>query len=184
MIETYFQNLKFFSGYVDPEYVVTQELTEKSDVYSYGVVLLEIITGRRAVHEGMNLVEMSQRLLVNKTRHRDLVDPRIKDSIDDDDGGKQLEAVVAVVRLCTEKEGRSRPSIKKVLRLLCESCDPLHSGFAKAVEVEIIGRDSRNRTDSRYQRGNSRIFGPSSSTTSRSHCSRSLPHSPINGLSF
>ncbi|ESQ30506.1 hypothetical protein EUTSA_v10011356mg [Eutrema salsugineum] len=129
-------------GYVDPEYVVTQELTEKSDVYSYGVVLLEIITGRRAVDE----------------------------------------AVVTVVRLCTEKEGRSRPSIKQVLRLLCESCDQLHRGFAKAVEEEI-GQDSRKRTVLGFQKSSNRIFGSSSSTTSRSFC-RSLPHSPINGFSF
>ncbi|KAL1219039.1 putative receptor-like protein kinase [Cardamine amara subsp. amara] len=170
-------------GYVDPEYVVTQELTDKSDVYSYGVVLLEIITGKRAVDEGRNLVEMSQRFLVTKSRHRELVDPRIKDSIDDDDGGKQLEAVVAVVRWCTEKEGRSRPSIKRVLRMLCESCDPLHNGFAKAVEEEI-GWDSRKRTNLRFKKGDSRKFGPSSSTASRSNFSQSLPHSPINGLSF
>ncbi|CAE5959770.1 unnamed protein product [Arabidopsis arenosa] len=169
-------------GTPDPEYVVTQELTEKSDVYSYGVVLLELITGRRAVDEGKNLVEMSQRNLLTKSKHRDLVDPRIKDSIDDA-GRKELEAVVAVVRWCTEKEGRSRPSIKQVLRLLCESCDQLHSAFAKAVEEEI-GWDSRKRSNLRIQRGDSRIFGPSSSTTSRSHYSRSLPHSPINGLSF
>lgn len=151
-------------------------------MYSYGVVLLELITGRRAVDEGKNLVEMSQRFLLTKSKHWDLVDPRIKDSIDDA-GRKELEAVVAVVRWCTKKEGRSRPSIKQVLRLLCESCDQLHSAFAKAVEEEI-GWDSRKRSNSRIQRGDSRIFGPSSSTTSRSHYSRSLPHSPINGLSF
>ncbi|CAH8255097.1 unnamed protein product [Arabidopsis lyrata] len=162
-------------GYVDPEYVVTQELTEKSDVYSYGVVLLELITGRRAVDEGKNLVEMSQRFLLTKSKHWDLVDPRIKDSIDDA-GRKELEAVVAVVRWCTEKEGRSRPSIKQVLRLLCESCDQLHSAFAKAVEEEI-GWDSRKRSNSRIQRGDSRING-------QLNYSRSLPHSPINGLSF
>ncbi|XP_010461815.1 PREDICTED: probable receptor-like protein kinase At1g49730 isoform X1 [Camelina sativa] len=175
-------NIRGTPGYVDPEYVVTQELTEKSDVYSYGVVLLELITGRRAVDEGVNLVEMSQRFLLTKSKHRELVDPRINDSIDDA-GVKQLEAVVAVVRWCTEKEGRSRPSIKQVLRLLCESCDPLHSAFAKAVEGEI-GWDSRKRSNLRFQRGDSRIFGPSSSTTSRSHYSQSLPHSPINGFSF
>ncbi|CAH8384183.1 unnamed protein product [Eruca vesicaria subsp. sativa] len=169
-------------GYVDPEYVVTQELTEKSDVYSYGVVLLEIITGRRAVDEGINLVETSQRFLVTKARHKDLVDPRIKDSIDDDDhGGKQLEAAVTVVRMCTEKEGRSRPSIKQVLRMLCESYDPLHSGFAKAVDEEI-GQDTMQRTVLRFQRSNNNRFVGSSS--SKSLGSQSVPHSPINGLSF
>ncbi|CAF2054662.1 BnaC06g02630D [Brassica napus] len=170
-------------GYVDPEYVVTQELTEKSDVYSYGVVLLEIITGRRAVDEGRNLVETSQRFLVTKSRHKDLVDPRIKDSIDDDDNGeRQLEAVVTVVRMCTEKEGRSRPSIKQVLRMLCESYDPLHSGFAKAVDEEV-GQDTMQRTVLRFQRSNNnRFIGGSSS--SKSLCSQSVPHSPVNGLSF
>ncbi|KAL0899672.1 hypothetical protein Bca101_083633 [Brassica carinata] len=118
-------------GYVDPEYVVTQQLTEKSDVYSYGVVLLEIITGRRAVDEGRNLVEMSQPLLVSESRRVDLVDSRIKDCID----GEQLETVVAVVRWCTEKEGVARPSIKQVLRLLCESCD--HYKKTRALQRKV-----------------------------------------------
>ncbi|CAN8288428.1 unnamed protein product [Cochlearia groenlandica] len=170
-------------GYVDPEYAVTQELTEKSDVYSFGVMLLEIITGKRAVdEEGTNLVETSRRFLDTKARHCELLDPRIKETVTND-GEKRLEAVVTVVRLCTEKESRSRPSIKQVLRLLCESNDPLHSGFARAVEGEI-GEDSMKRTVLRFQRSNKRIFGSSSSNASRSFCSRSLPHSPINGLSF
>ncbi|XP_010487866.1 PREDICTED: probable receptor-like protein kinase At1g49730 isoform X1 [Camelina sativa] len=170
-------------GYVDPEYVVTQELTEKSDVYSYGVVLLEIITGKGAVDEGRNLVELSQPLLLSESRRIDLVDPRIKDCID----GEQLETVVAVVRWCTEKEGVARPSIKQVLRLLYESCDPLHLGLAMAVE-ENKGRSLRG--DSGFQSGDIRGLASSSSTTSRSHCSRSFlletgsPHSPPNGLSF
>ncbi|CAH8261041.1 unnamed protein product [Arabidopsis lyrata] len=170
-------------GYVDPEYVVTQELTEKSDVYSYGVVLLEIITGKRAVDEGRNLVELCQPLLVSESRRIDLVDPRIKDCID----GEQLETLVAVVRWCTEKEGVARPSIKQVLRLLYESCDPLHLGLAMAVE-ENKGRSLRG--DSGFQSGDIRGLASSSSTTSRSHCSRSFlletgsPHSPPNGLSF
>ncbi|CAA7048317.1 unnamed protein product [Microthlaspi erraticum] len=173
-------NIRGTPGYVDPEYVITEELTEKSDVYSYGVVLLEIITGRTAVDEGKNLVEMCQRFFATKSRHKDLVDQRIKISVDEDDGlKKQLEAAVTVVRMCTEKEGRSRPSIKQVLRMLCESRDPLHGGFARAVEEEI-GQDNMKRTVLRFQRSDKRIFGSSSRTFS----SRSLPHSPVNGLSF
>jgi len=44
-------------GYIDPEYNLTHQLTEKSDVFSFGVVLLELITGKRAITKGKNLVQ-------------------------------------------------------------------------------------------------------------------------------
>lgn len=104
---------------IDPEYVVTQELTHKSDVYSYGVLLLEIVTARRAVQDGKNLVESSQMLMASESRLTELVDPQIKDSFD----LEQLQMVVTIVRWCTQREGRARPSIKQVLQLLYESSD-------------------------------------------------------------
>lgn len=169
--------------------MVTQELTEKSDVYSYGVLLLEIVTAKRAVQDGKNLVELSQRFMVSELLS-ELVDHRIKDSFDID----QLETVVTIVRWCTQKEGRTRPSIKQVLRLLYESSDPLHSGFIRAVEdeeyerTEGIGRNSKGKThrnDMIFHSGDARCLA-SSSSTSRSYCSRSFlletgsPQSPPN----
>ncbi|GMP38315.1 hypothetical protein CsSME_00009609 [Camellia sinensis var. sinensis] len=113
------------SGYMDPEYVTTQELTEKSDVYSYGVLLLELVTGRRAIQDNKNLVEWSQVFLNSESSLAELVDPSIGDLFDFD----QLQTVATIVRWCTQREGRARPSIKQVLRLLYECSDPMHSGF-------------------------------------------------------
>lgn len=42
-------------GYIDPEYARTSRLTEKSDVYSFGIVLLELLTGMKAVDDESNL---------------------------------------------------------------------------------------------------------------------------------
>ncbi|CAN1773407.1 Probable receptor-like protein kinase At1g49730 [Linum perenne] len=168
------------TGYMDPEYVVTQELTEKSDVYSYGVVLLEMVTGRRAIQDSKNLVEWSQAFMVSESRLIELVDPRIKESFDFD----QLHTIATIVRWCTQKEARARPSIKQVLRLLYESSDPMHSGFVQALEdEEFEGIDVRGRSSSKgktnrsgdviFHSGDARCLASSSSTT-RSYCSRTF----------
>lgn len=178
---------------MDPEYAITRELSEKSDIYSYGVVLLELVTGRRAIQDNKNLVEWSQVYMTSESMITELVDPNLGDSFDFD----QLETVVAIVRWCTHKEGKSRPSIKQVLRLLYECSDPVHSGFVEAVEDEDYadierrgGRMSRSKMhrgggDGMYHSGDARYLA-SSSSTSRSHCSRSFllesgsPQSPPN----
>ena len=152
--------------------MVTQELTEKSDIYSYGVVLLEIVTARRAIQESKNLVEWSQIFMASDSRLPELVDPSIGDSFDLD----QLQTIVTIVRWCTQKEGRARPSIKQVLRLLYESSDPMHSEFVRAVEdEECEGSDGGVRTsrEKSNKSGDGRYLA-SSSSTSRSYCSRSF----------
>lgn len=181
-------------GYMDPEYVVSQELTEKSDVYSYGVLLLEIVTARRAIQDNKNLVEWSQIYIASESRLPELVDPSIRDFCDFD----QLQTVVSIVRWCTQREARARPSIKQVLRLLYESSDPMQNSLLEALEDEDYegnegrGRRSKgkmHRHDAIFHSGDGRYLA-SSSSTSRSYCSRSFlletgsPQSPPNILSL
>lgn len=179
---------------MDPNYVITQELTEKSDVYSYGVLLLEMVTARRAVQDGKNLVEWSQIYLTSTLGITELVDPRIKDAFDFD----QLQTVVSIVQGCTQLEGRARPSVKQILRLLYETSDPVHSGFLQTDEEgEFGGCAVRGRASKGKMHKNDAVLNSSdvrylasSSSTSRSHGSRSFlletgsPQSPPNMLSL
>ncbi|XP_076940164.1 putative receptor-like protein kinase At1g49730 [Bidens hawaiensis] len=168
-------------GYMDPEYVVTQELTEKSDIYSYGVVLLELITSKRAIQDNKNLVESCQNLMTSESRITELVDPTIGNSFDFD----QLQTLITLVKWCTQREGRARPSIKQALRLLYECSDPTHNGFVEALEDEK-GRTSRGKTRRSLNQSWDARGLASSSSTSRSYCSRSFlldpgsPQSPSN----
>ncbi|KAL8060605.1 hypothetical protein ABFX02_02G035600 [Erythranthe guttata] len=175
-------------GYMDPEYIITQELTEKSDVFSYGVVLLELITGRRAIQDNKNLVEWSKQFSASESRITELIDPYIGDNYDFD----QLQTLVAIVKWCTQREGRARPSMKQVLRLLYESADPFqNSGFVEALEDDESGgsRGRKSRGKNVFSSGDGRCLASSSSTT-RSHCSRSFliengsPQSPNNIFSI
>nr|CAD1826145.1 unnamed protein product [Ananas comosus var. bracteatus] len=69
-------------GYIDPEYARTSRLNEKSDVYSYGVVLLEILTGKKAVDNECNL----HHLILSKATNNavmETVDPDVSSTCKD-----------------------------------------------------------------------------------------------------
>ncbi|KAH9307350.1 hypothetical protein KI387_035261, partial [Taxus chinensis] len=171
-------------GYMDPEYVITQELTEKSDIYSYGVFLLELITARRAVHENKNLVEWAQTYIASCSRLPEMVDPSLADNYN----FEELQSLVSIVKLCTQREGKARPSIKQVLRLLYDKLDSASRNLMMITRSEdfinkgnVQGVRSTNGID---LSGDLRCF-QSSPSTSRSYCSRSFllesgsPRSPI-----
>ncbi|XP_057959901.1 LRR receptor-like serine/threonine-protein kinase ERECTA [Malania oleifera] len=101
-------------GYIDPDYARTSRLTEKSDVYSYGIVLLELLTGKKAVDNESNLHHM----ILSKT-----ADNAVMDTIDPDISAtcKDLGAVKKVFQLallCTKKQPTDRPTMHEVTRVL------------------------------------------------------------------
>ncbi|RLM73081.1 hypothetical protein C2845_PM15G08410 [Panicum miliaceum] len=175
-------NIQVTPGYVDPEYAVTQEVTPKSDVYGYGVLLLELVTGKPMVQGDRSLVEWSRELIGTDCRLHELVDPAVAGAFDLD----ELQVVADVIHWCTHRDGAARPSMKQVLRILHERLDPLSGRFARAVEGEEGyyycagggGRAKAKRAGGeaavQFSSEVARSWLPSSSSTSRSHCSRSV----------
>lgn len=58
MVNKRASNIQGTYGYLDPEYVSTRSYTKKSDVYSYGVLLFELIAGRNPLQGLMEYVEL------------------------------------------------------------------------------------------------------------------------------
>nr|XP_043614184.1 receptor like protein kinase S.2-like isoform X2 [Erigeron canadensis] len=103
-------------GYMAPEYVATGHLYVKSDVYAFGVVMLEIITGLRASdynQNGMkqNLVEWAKPFLTKIKKLKRIMDPRL----DTDYPTKGASTVAQLILSCLESEPKKRPSMKEVV---------------------------------------------------------------------
>ncbi|KAL5544369.1 hypothetical protein UlMin_008153 [Ulmus minor] len=104
-------------GYLAPEYLQSGRATEKTDVYSFGVLLLELVTGKRPtdpafVKRGLNVVGWMNTLL-KEDRLEDVVDRRCKDA-----DAETVEAILEIAARCTDANPDDRPSMNQVLQLL------------------------------------------------------------------
>ncbi|KAL2338720.1 hypothetical protein Fmac_013166 [Flemingia macrophylla] len=114
-------------GYVAPEYAMTGHLLVKSDVYSYGVVLLELLTGRKPVDLSQspgqeNLVAWARPLLTSKEALEAIIDPSLGTDVPFDSVAK----VAAIASMCVQAEVSNRPFMGEVvqaLKLVGNECD-------------------------------------------------------------
>ncbi|OMO66229.1 hypothetical protein COLO4_30679 [Corchorus olitorius] len=114
-------------GYLAPEYAMTGHLLVKSDVYSYGVVLLELLTGRKPVDLSLppgqeNLVAWARPLLTAKEGLETVVDPTILSDTSLD----SIAKVAAIASMCVQPEVSHRPFMGEVvqaLKLVCNEFD-------------------------------------------------------------
>ncbi|XP_008789341.2 probable serine/threonine-protein kinase PBL7 isoform X1 [Phoenix dactylifera] len=106
-------------GYVAPEYALTGHLTTKSDVYSYGVVLLELLTGRVPVDmskppgEGV-LVSWALPRLTDRDKVVQIIDPAMEGQC----SMKDVIQVAAIAAMCVQPEADYRPLMADVVQSL------------------------------------------------------------------
>lgn len=103
-------------GYVAPEYLLDGKLTDKSDVYAFGVVLLELLLGRKPMEgpsspHGQSTVSWAMPQLTDRTKLPNIVDPVIRNAMD----MNHLYQVAAVALLCIQPEPSYRPLIADIL---------------------------------------------------------------------
>ena len=104
-------------GYLAPEYAMRGHLTEKVDVFAFGVVLLEIVSGRSNCdsalgREEMYLLDWAWSLYENSLVVK-LVDKRLVDFNED-----EVKRVITIAFLCTQTSPAHRPTMSRVLAML------------------------------------------------------------------
>ncbi|KAI4321546.1 hypothetical protein MLD38_034914 [Melastoma candidum] len=116
------------SGFLAPEYVNGGRITEKVDVYAFGVVLLELMTGRRGVElqfykeqivfaGWLNPYAITEPKEAKAVASFPSLDPRLTNN-PSPDFGHQFQAMTHAASLCLQPDPESRPPMSKVLRIL------------------------------------------------------------------
>lgn len=107
-------------GYLAPEYAATGRVTTKVDVYAFGVVLMELVTGRRALDQTMpdeksHLVTWFSRVLINKDKIRKAIDETLDPN---DDTFVNICKVAELAGHCTAREPFQRPDMGHAVNVL------------------------------------------------------------------
>ncbi|KAG7636683.1 Protein kinase domain [Arabidopsis thaliana x Arabidopsis arenosa] len=116
-------------GYLDPEYHLTQKLSEKSDIYSFGVVLLEVVSGQpviarsRTTAENIHITDRVD-LMLSTGDIRGIVDPKLGERFDAGSAWKITEVAMA----CASSSSKNRPTMSHVVAELKESVSRARAG--------------------------------------------------------
>ncbi|KAL8143728.1 hypothetical protein V2J09_016760 [Rumex salicifolius] len=101
-------------GYMDPEFIQSSQFTEKSDVYSFGIVILELLTSKKAIFwdnpgEPKRLASEFLDVMEN-SRLYEFVDKQVLEEAQE----QEIESVADLARRCLNLNGKERPTMKKV----------------------------------------------------------------------
>uniref|UniRef100_A0A2P2JFM5 Non-specific serine/threonine protein kinase n=1 Tax=Rhizophora mucronata TaxID=61149 RepID=A0A2P2JFM5_RHIMU len=128
-----------------PEYAYTMKVTEKCDIYSYGVVLLELLTGKTPVQpldQGGDLVTWTKHYIQDHSMTSEIFDSRL--NFEDQTTVDHMIAVLKIALMCTSLSPLDRPSMREVVLMLMESNEgagdfilsPTYNFFLKDISYE------------------------------------------------
>ncbi|CAN1128155.1 Protein kinase STUNTED [Linum perenne] len=133
-------------GYLAPEYFMHGRMSDKLDVFAFGVVLLELLSGRMAIagpdSQGQESLLMWARPILQGGKQSQLLDPHIKT----EDAEDEIERMVMAATLCIRSCPKSRPQISVILKLLQGDSEITKWGKVEMAESEV-GNGSEGRRD-------------------------------------
>jgi serine/threonine protein kinase len=171
-------------GYLAPEYAVTGRVTTKVDVFSFGVILMELITGRRALDEtqpedSMHLVTWFRRMNVDKGNFRKTIDQTIELN---EETLSSISTVAELAGHCCTREPYQRPDMAHVVNILSSLAEMWKPSEPDSDELGINLDMTLPDALRRWQafEGNSNIDDTSSSSFfgSRDNTQTSIPTRP------
>ncbi|XP_027349569.1 probable receptor-like protein kinase At3g17420 [Abrus precatorius] len=117
-----FTDVRGTIGYMDPEYMSNAKLTCASDVYSFGIVALQILSGQKVIELDLDardqLTRKARDVSLGKRPLSDFEDPRLNGKVDKAD----FEAILQIAVLCVAKSSKGRPTIEVVFEELNKVC--------------------------------------------------------------
>jgi len=135
-----------FSFY-PPEYAYTLKVNEKSDIYSFGVVLMELLTGNRPIEpsfgDGVDIVQWVRQKIQTKDGVLEILDSTMGGV------GVPLQEVMLVLRvalLCSSDLPVDRPTMRDVVQMLSD-VKPKSKGSSLADSRELMASDVLKKTD-------------------------------------
>ncbi|KAK4793278.1 hypothetical protein SAY86_023713 [Trapa natans] len=132
-------------GYIDPEYYGLNVLTEKSDVYGLGVVLLELLTGRRAIFKGGDNGDQPTSLVdyavpaIMAGNVVQVLDPRVGNL--ELNEAEAVELVAYTAMHCVNLEGKDRPTMADIVANLERAlvlCEESHMSISSCGTISVV----------------------------------------------
>ncbi|CAN0878359.1 LRR receptor kinase SERK2, partial [Linum grandiflorum] len=145
-------------GHIAPEYLSTGKSSERTDVFGYGILLLEVVTGQRAI-DFSRLEEEDDVLLldhVKKLEREKRLDAIVDRNLKKNYNMAEVEMMIQVALLCTQASPEERPQMSEVVRML--EGEGLAERWEEWQHVEVNRREEYERLQRRFDWGEDSFY--------------------------
>ncbi|RLN42659.1 putative LRR receptor-like serine/threonine-protein kinase [Panicum miliaceum] len=139
-------------GHIAPEYLSTGKSSERTDVFGYGIMLLELVTGQWAI----DFSRLEEEDDVKKLQREGHLDAIVDRNLNSNYNGQEVQMMIQIALLCTQASPEDRPSMSEVVRML--EGEGLAERWEEWQQVEVTRREDYERMQQRFDWGEDSIY--------------------------